>query len=319
VLGAVALDVAVLRGLTLVLRMKFSRAASGPDIISHHCEATTLISVADVSGAWRALAERNPLRLVGMSPLVESVPDFERYFGVEVVSIYGMTEVGTALTARSPADSRITGWPVRGYQCRLVDVPGVHAVASRAGRVGELVVRPDFVTSEYDLGGELAIGGWEDGWLNTGDLFAEIGGAYSFVGRIKDSIRRRGRNISADDVEGVVRTLPDVADCACVGVSCPDPGGRFATDDEIGIFVIAGPGAVLDPERLRRGWASASRRSCSRATWISLPTCRIRSAARVSRGHCGKSRSARKPTTVSAALRGSASLRLWELARIYPR
>ena len=148
VLGAVALDVAVLRGLTLVLRRKFSRSRFWADIISHHCEATTLISVADDLRAhgepWQ---ERNPLRLVGMSPLVENVPDFERYFDVEVVSVYGMTEVGTALTARSPADSRITGWPVHGYQCRLVDVPGVHAVARRAGRVGELVVRPEFVTS----------------------------------------------------------------------------------------------------------------------------------------------------------------------------
>lgn len=251
VLGAVALDVAVLRGLTLVLRRKFNRSMFWADIISHSCEATTLIAVADDlrthAEPWQ---ERNPLRLVGMSPLVENVPDFERCFGVEVVGIYGMTEVGTTLTARSPADSRITGWPVPGYQCRLVDVPGVHAVASWAGRVGELVVRPDFVTSEYDLGYEPATGGWDNGWFHTGDLFAEMGGAYSFVGRIKDSIRRHGRNISADDLEGVVRTLPDVADCACVGVSCPDPAGRPATDDEIRIFVIGGPGAVLDPERL---------------------------------------------------------------------
>jgi len=251
VLGAVALDVAVLRGLTLVLRRKFSRSTFWADIISYHCEATTLVAVA---GDLRAHGEpwqgRNPLRLVGMSPLVEDVRDFERYFGVEVVSLYGMTEVGTALTARSPADSRITGWPVPGYQCRLVEIPGVDAVASRAGRVGELVVRPGFVTSEYDLGGEPATGGWEDGWFHTGDLFAEIGGAYSFVGRIKDSIRRHGRNISADDLESVVRTLPGVADCACVGVSGPHPAGRPATDDEIRIFVITRPDAVLDPERL---------------------------------------------------------------------
>jgi crotonobetaine/carnitine-CoA ligase len=250
VLGAVALDVAVIRGLTLVVRRKFSQGSFWPDVLAHDCEATTLVTVADDIWAQRASWQsRNPLRLMGMSPLVADVPGFERYFGVEVVSVYGMTEVGTALAARSPADSRVTGWPVRGYQCRLVDVPGIEAVAGRTSRIGELIVRPDFGTSEYDQAVEPGTGGWEDGWFHTGDLFTEFEGAYSFVGRIKDSIRRHGRNISAVDLESAVRALSEVADCACVGVQDPDPGGRPVADEEIRVFVVARPGRVIDPER----------------------------------------------------------------------
>lgn len=250
VLGAVALDVAVVRGLALVLRRKFSRSDFWSDIVAHNCEATMLITVADDILAhrepWQA---SNPLKVAGMSPLVENVQDFEAYFGVTVVSVYGMTEVGNVLTARSPADSRITGRPIRGYQVRLVDVPGIGVVTSRAGRVGELVVRPSQVTSEYELEGEPAAGAWQDGWFYTGDLFTESEGSYSFVGRIKDAIRRHGRNISAADLEGVIRMLDGVADCTCVGVPHPDPSGRpAAADDEIRVFVVAEPGAVIDPE-----------------------------------------------------------------------
>ena len=248
VLGAVALDVAVVRGLALVLRRKFSRSHFWSDIVAHHCEATTLVTVADDIWAHREPGQAgNPMKVVGMSPLVGNVRDFERYFGVTVVSVYGMTELGNVLTARSPADSRITGWPVQGYQVRLVDVPGIGVETSRAGRVGELVVRPDQVTSEYELEGEAVTRAWRDGWFYTGDLFTEFEGAYTFIGRIKDSIRRHSRNISAADLEDAIRLLDGVADCACVGVSPPDAGGRPAADDEIRVFVVAQPGAVIDP------------------------------------------------------------------------
>jgi carnitine-CoA ligase len=252
ILGAVALDVAVARGLVLVLRRKFRQENLWGDVRRHDCRLTVLISVAAQVWAGRQPDQAdNPLEVVGMSPLIDSIRDFERYFGVEAVSIYGMTELGTVLTAHSPASSRITGRPVHGYECRLESVPGIESGPNPfGGRLGELVIRPMTTTSEYESADVPVAGGWSDGWFHTGDLFTETAGTYSFVGRIKDSIRRNGRNISAVDVEEEVRGTDQVSDCACVGVPTSGPHGYAANDEDIRLFVVPQAGRTVDPATL---------------------------------------------------------------------
>ena len=54
-----------------------------------------------------------------------------------------------------------------------------------------------------------------DGWLYTGDLGREDEDGYVFfLGRKKDSLRRRGENVSAWEVENVVNSHPDVEESA---------------------------------------------------------------------------------------------------------
>lgn len=252
ILGAVALDAAVTRGLVLVLRRKFHQEKLWADVRRHDCRLAVLISVAAEVWAGRHPDQAdNPLEVVGMSPLIDSIRDFERCFGVEAVSIYGMTEIGTVLTAHSPASSRTTGRPVPGYECRLESVPGIEPGPDPfGGRLGELVVRPMTTTSEYESAGGPAASGWSDGWFHTGDLFTETAGTYSFVGRIKDSIRRHGRNISAVDVEEEVRGIDQVSDCVCVGVPAPGPTGRAGDDEDIRLFVVPQAGGTIDPATL---------------------------------------------------------------------
>jgi carnitine-CoA ligase len=242
ILGAVALDAAVRRSLVLVIRRKFDLAAFWEDVRHYDCRLTVLISVAAQLWTARQPQHRdNPLELVGMSPLIPAFNAFERYFDVQALSIYGMTEVGTVLVARSPKNSRITGHPVPGYECRLEAVPDLE---TRHGNVGELVVRPTVRTSNYDLAGGFMTGGWTDGWFHTGDLFVEQDGYYSFIGRIKDCIRRHGRNISAADLEAQILEIPGVFDCACVGIS--EGNASWDDDDEIRLFVQATMDAKLD-------------------------------------------------------------------------
>ena len=60
---------------------------------------------------------------------------------------------------------------------------------------------------------------WRNGWFHTGDAFrCDEDGWYYFVDRMKDTIRRRGENISSFEVENFVIEHPEVADCAAVGV-----------------------------------------------------------------------------------------------------
>ena len=71
-----------------------------------------------------------------------------------------------------------------------------------------------------------------DGWFFTGDLgYFDQSGYLYYSGRIKDSIRRRGENISAWEIERVVEQLKFVEQAAAIGV--PDELG----DEAIKLFV----------------------------------------------------------------------------------
>jgi len=78
-------------------------------------------------------------------------------------------------------------------------------------------------------------------WFRTGDLGKLDGDQHlTYVDRIKDSLRRRGENISSVEVETVVMRHPAVAEAAAVGV--PSELG----EDDILLVVSLHPGAELD-------------------------------------------------------------------------
>jgi crotonobetaine/carnitine-CoA ligase len=59
----------------------------------------------------------------------------------------------------------------------------------------------------------------QDGWLRTGDLVRRGGdGTFTFAGRLKEMIRRRGENLSPAEVEAVLDAHPAVSSSAVVGV-----------------------------------------------------------------------------------------------------
>jgi cyclohexanecarboxylate-CoA ligase len=65
-----------------------------------------------------------------------------------------------------------------------------------------------------------------DGWFRTGDL-ARLDGRYvTIVGRAKDVIVRGGENISAKEVEDLIRCMDSVSDVAIVGVADSELGER---------------------------------------------------------------------------------------------
>jgi carnitine-CoA ligase len=86
-----------------------------------------------------------------------------------------------------------------------------------------------------------------DGWLHTGDLATVNGdGTYTFVGRRKEVLRRRGENLSPLEVEEVLDSHPAVIESAVVGVASE------LTEEEIKAFVVAAPGAEIDLSDLHR-------------------------------------------------------------------
>jgi len=128
---------------------------------------------------------------------------------------------------------------------RLVDD---HDCEVPVGEVGELVIRTDrpwSLNHGYYKDAHATAEAWRNGWFHTGDAFRrDAHDNFFFVDRRKDSIRRRGENISSFEVEAEVAAHPAVKEVAAYGV--PSQHG----EDEVMVAVVATPGCVLDPTDL---------------------------------------------------------------------
>ena len=90
-----------------------------------------------------------------------------------------------------------------------------------------------------------------DGWLRTGDLVCDNGDeTYTFVGRVKEVIRRRGENLSPAEVEAALERHPDVAEAAVVAVASD------LSEDDVKAFVVAAPGRDDRPGRACASFAA---------------------------------------------------------------
>jgi len=193
----------------------------------------------------------NTMRYIYMGPLTR-VEEFCTRFGVNVWTTYGMTELPTPLRSEiNPVHEQTVGRPFNpDYECRLVDE---HDLPVPDGVPGELIVRhrhPWVMNSGYVNMPEATAEAWRNGWFHTGDhLMVDAEGEWVFVDRAKDSIRRRGENISSYEVEAEVLTHPAVDQVAAIAVPNPDVEDA-AGDEEVKIVVVPSKGSTVDPMEL---------------------------------------------------------------------
>lgn len=197
----------------------------------------------------------NPLKSVWQQPLSREHVEFSRRFGVSIYTQIDMTETAAAIGSGpvSTECSMPAGyvgrlrdiWPR--YEARLVDefdreVP--------VGEAGELIIRCDVpwvITPGYHCRPDATAEAWRNGWFHTGDaLRRDAEGNYYFVDRTKDSIRRRGENISSAELESEVLRHESVADAAAIAVT------NEIGDEEAMVVVVASPGYQIDPLVLTR-------------------------------------------------------------------
>jgi carnitine-CoA ligase len=195
----------------------------------------------------RPADRQHAIRLTMVAPAPRDVRVYQERFAVTAVTTgYGSTElpVPLALTAMDDIASGTCGRPRAGFEAKIVDARGVEVADST---VGELLVRgehPGMVSPGYFGNDAATVASRIDGWSRIGDLFyRDPAGSYYYFDRAKDSLRRRGENISSLEVEAIVGELSGVADVACVPVDLPD-----GIEQEVKIWVVPAPGADLDPE-----------------------------------------------------------------------
>ncbi|MGE3922835.1 MAG: AMP-binding protein, partial [Lautropia sp.] len=149
---------------------------------------------------------------------------FERRFGIRIVEVWGMSEVGIATAANvepRPA-GRSIGRPLPGLLMRAVDDDDQPV---GPGQPGELVLRRDGpeprsgLFQRYHRDEETTARCWRNGWFHTGDVVQlEADGTFTFLDRKKHMIRRSGQNIAAAEVEACLRGHDAVAQVAVVPV-----------------------------------------------------------------------------------------------------
>ncbi|WP_434718406.1 AMP-binding protein [Paraburkholderia sp. A1BS-2L] len=148
---------------------------------------------------------------------------FETRFGIPLLEAWAMTETGAGavvIANREPRNIGMScfGKPEAALEVRIVGDDGQPVLV---GEPGELLVRASGDTPrrgffrEYLKDPEATATAWEGGWFHTGDIVRQdADGQMYFVDRKKNVIRRSGENISAVEVESVLRKHPCVADVA---------------------------------------------------------------------------------------------------------
>jgi crotonobetaine/carnitine-CoA ligase len=163
------------------------------------------------------------------------------------------------LSELNPVDPESCGRLRPGYDARIVDENDCEVPI---GEAGELILRADrpwTISPGYWRMAEATASAWRNGWFHTGDRFRRnLDGDFFFVDRQKDTIRRRGENISSLEVEAEILTHPDVMDAAVIGVSSP-----HGEDDRMALI-------VLEPSTFTGEWHL----SCSLDISASPPTFR---------------------------------------------
>ncbi|HEY0215670.1 MAG TPA: AMP-binding protein [Cellulomonas sp.] len=185
----------------------------------------------------------------GGSPVPRALARRALDHGVRLLSVYGSTE-SAPHTLTTPHDSTervltTDGRPVDGVQVRVVDPVTRRPVP--VGTVGEEASRgPQVFLGYLDEPGLTAAVLDEAGWYYSGDLAVlDPDGYLRIVGRAKDVIIRGGENISAAEVEAVLRDCPGVRDAAVVAM--PDRRlGECAC-----AFLVPEPGPAARPGTVR--------------------------------------------------------------------
>ena len=188
------------------------------------------------------------VRKAFMVPLTEDAPKFTERFGVDIYTIFNMTEVSSPIVSEANPTRKGTCGRVRpGVEVRLVDQRDCEVPI---GQIGEMLVRTDrpwAMNSGYNRNPEATAKAWANGWFHTGDAFRQDDdGYYYFVDRVKDAIRRRGENISSFEVEADVCSHPDVREAAAIAVPSEH------TEDEVMVVVAPVPGRSIDCLELSR-------------------------------------------------------------------
>jgi crotonobetaine/carnitine-CoA ligase len=239
-------------GATAVVLGRFSVAAFWEQVREYRCTSTILMGgmLDFLSLAERTRHDRDHgLRLAAVLPSPRDPTTATERFGFQISSAYGLTEAG-AVVVTDPGHevAGSCGTPRPFIQLRLV---GDHDEDVAPGAVGEIVLRSDepwSMMQGYHRLPEETVAVWRNLWLHTGDaawMDPDTGNLF-YVDRRKDSLRRRGENVSSFEVEQHILQRPEIVEAAVVAVASEH------TEDELKAVLVLREGATFDANEMLR-------------------------------------------------------------------
>jgi crotonobetaine/carnitine-CoA ligase len=173
---------------------------------------------------------------------------FRERFGATVLSqLYGQTECGAITYARLSERRNLgsIGRPAPYLDVRLHDDDDLEVPT---GEIGEIVVRsmvPNALYLGYWGKPEATVEAWRNLWHHTGDFGrADADGFITFVDRKKDALRRRGENVSSQELERSIAGHPKIVEAAVHAVPSP------MTEDDIKACIVLVEGESITAEEL---------------------------------------------------------------------
>ncbi len=181
---------------------------------------------------------------------------FEERFDVKIAEAYGATDGGGFMLLTMIYDNvpvGTMGKPMPGVTAGIMDDGG--KILPDAGQVGELV----FLVPEKEIKNRevkyyreekaskdlIQVGKEGQRWFHTGDLaYQDKDGWFFFVDRKKDSIRKRGENITPYSIESIIDQHEKVLESAAYGVK------SNLGEDEIMVSVVCKSGESMTPQEV---------------------------------------------------------------------
>jgi crotonobetaine/carnitine-CoA ligase len=212
---------ALMAGAKAVIRHDFPREHLLEDLKSSGATlwtATGFVLRGLLSGTPKPDDHDNNLRFIlSYGATLEDIEAFETRFGGQLMTTYGATESGMVCKAQ-PARLGDAGSLSDRHEMRIVDTNGNDVPI---GNVGEIWTRShqsyDGMLGYYSMPEETKAA-FSGDWFRTGDLGQlDNNNFLHFADRLKESLKRRGENISTYEVENALRSFPGVLGCAVLG------------------------------------------------------------------------------------------------------
>jgi long-chain acyl-CoA synthetase len=186
----------------------------------------------------------------------EIVRQWKERTGLTIYEGYGMTESASAVTYNHYYRHVIgsIGTAVPGVEVQIRDISTGDRLP--AGTEGEICIRGNNIMKGYlnnpDATNEAF---WrlepekkrhEDGWFRSGDIgYADKEGYVFIVDRLKDMIITGGENVYPREVEEVLFTVPEIEECAVIGLPDKEWGEKVAA------FIIPRAGETISTDELK--------------------------------------------------------------------
>ena len=234
-------------GAALAIRRKFSVSNFWKDI--HKFNASAFIYIGEIC---RYLINQPPgpddrknrvNKIVGNGLRPDIWKPFKKRFGIsKVFELYGAADGTTGFTNTFNLDCTV-GWCPSAYAIARYDVDMDEPIKDENGFMQKVDVG-DSGLMIFEISDTVPFAGYTnkednekkifrdvfqkgDVWYNSGDLLRDIGFKHAqFVDRLGDTFRWKGENVSTNEVEEVVNSIPLVSSSTVYGAAIPGTDGR---------------------------------------------------------------------------------------------